>query len=80
MHRIAAATAHHDYTVDVVWEDGSASVVSFAEFVGRGVCTPMKDGVFFTGKMTVADDGFVLAWPGQIEFSADSLWERRRIR
>jgi hypothetical protein len=74
LHRITAAKAKTDYTVEITWEDGSASSVSFADLVGHGVCAPLRDRDYFTGRMSIADDGYALAWPGEVEFSADSLW------
>jgi hypothetical protein len=29
---------------------------------------------FFVGRVFVADEGCALAWPDEVEFSADSLW------
>lgn len=74
LHRIKGAVAKSDYTVKIDWDDGSVSEVSFADLVGRGVCKPMKDRTYFISKMAIADDGYALAWPDEVEFSADSLW------
>ena len=74
LHKIRRAIAKADYSVKIHWEDGSHSEVSFADLVGRGVCRPMKDSGYFIKKMTIADDGYALAWPNEVEFSADSLW------
>jgi hypothetical protein len=75
LHRMLHATARPDHTVEISWEDGSTSVVSFADLVSRGgVCTSMRDPAFFIEKMSLADEGFALAWPDEVEFSADSLW------
>ncbi len=73
-HRVTAAAAKPDYTVEITWEDDSRSVVSFADLVGRGVCKPMSDRAYFVARMTIADEGYALAWPDEVEFSADSLW------
>ena len=69
-----SATARPDYSVEIVWDDGSRSTVSFAGLIGRGVCAAMADAGFFVERMEVADDGYVLAWPDEVEFGADSLW------
>lgn len=74
LHRVTAAQAKPDFTVEITWEDGTASRVSFADLVGIGVCQPLSDPAYFVGRMTIADDGYALAWPGEVEFSADSLW------
>lgn len=74
LHRMTSATARADFTVDIVWEDGTTSRVDFSTVAGRGVCAPLRDVEYFTGNMEVADGGFALAWPNEVEFSADSLW------
>jgi hypothetical protein len=74
LHRIVTATANADYSVDIAWDDGTNSHVSFASSVGRGVCAPMKNVDYFVGNMAIGEDGFALAWPNEVEFSADSLW------
>jgi aspartyl/asparaginyl beta-hydroxylase (cupin superfamily) len=74
LHRMVSAKARPDYFVDIVWDDGSKSAVSFADLVGRGVCAAMADTKYFVERMGIADEGYALAWPDEIEFSADSLW------
>lgn len=74
LHRMISAKARPDYSVEVVWDDGSASTVSFAELVGHGVCTAMVDAAYFVDRVSIADEGYVLSWPNDVEFSADSLW------
>jgi hypothetical protein len=74
LHRIATAQARADFTVDIIWDDGGNSSVSFADIVGRGVAAPLADPAYFVPNMAVADEGFALAWPNDVEFSADSLW------
>ena len=73
-HRMTAAKASADYSVEITWDDGSASRVSFAQLVGRGVCAAMQDPDYFVVRASIADDGYALAWPDEVEFSADSLW------
>jgi Protein of unknown function (DUF2442) len=78
LHRITSAFAREDYTVEIVWEDGSRSLVCFASLAGRGVCAPTSDRDYFVAQMTVTADGLALAWPDEVEFSSDSLWLRGR--
>jgi len=73
LHRILTASARSDYSVDLAWDDGSRSSVSFADLVSRGVCARLSDKSYFVERMTIADDGYALAWPNEVEFSAD-LW------
>lgn len=71
LHRMVSAKARPDYFVDIVWDDGSESSVSFTDLVGRGVCAAMGDAGYFVERMCVADEGYALAWPDAVEFSAD---------
>lgn len=76
-HRISSATAHSNGTVTLTWDGGEIGTVDFAPNIERGgVCAPMADPDFFVAKIRVADQGCVLAWSDEIEFSADSLWYR----
>jgi hypothetical protein len=73
LHRIIAARARPNFTVEISWDDGSTSSIGFAGIVGRGVAAPLGDFTIFA-KIAAADEGYALAWPDDIEFSADSLW------
>ena len=74
MHRIKAARARPGFTVEVEWDDGDRSTVSFAGAVGKGVAGPLADPAYFVGNMTVGGEGDWLAWPNDVDFAADSLW------
>ena len=77
MHRIKRATARPDHTVEITWEDGSTSRVSFAETVQRGpVFEAMRDPKYFAERMRIADKGYALTWPDDVDFSADGLWAK----
>jgi hypothetical protein len=74
---IKSARAHADYTVEIDWADGSRSVVDFSSTIRKGgVFARMRDPDFFVGEMRVGGDGDWLEWPGELDFSADSLWYR----
>ena len=74
---IKAAEARPDHTVEIEWGDGSRSVVDFAPTVKKGgVFAPLADKDFFVGRLSIGGDGDWLSWPGELDFSADSLWYR----
>jgi hypothetical protein len=74
---IKTATAHPDHTVEIEWGDGSRSVVDFAPTIRKGgVFSVLADRSFFTGRLSVGGGGDWLSWPGDLDFSADSLWYR----
>ncbi len=74
---IRAAKARSDYTVEIEWGDGSRSVVDFAPTIEKGgVFAPLADMDLFVNRLSIGDDGDWLSWPGDIDFSADSLWYR----
>jgi hypothetical protein len=78
-YRLIEAVARPDLTVSLTFEDGVSGTVDMrpnAEL--GGVCEPLRDPTFFVSAMHLADEGFVLAWSDEIEFSADSLRYKAR--
>ncbi|MEX0815335.1 MAG: DUF2442 domain-containing protein [Dongiaceae bacterium] len=74
---IKSARARPDFTVEIEWADGSRSVVDFTATIRKGgVFTRLADPDFFSRKLTVGGEGDWLSWPGDLDFSADSLWYR----
>ena len=74
---IKAAKARPDHTVEIEWGDGSRSVVDFAPTITKGgVFAALADMDFFVTRLSIGDDGDWLSWPGDLDFSADSLWFR----
>ena len=77
---IKAAKARTDYAVEIEWHDGSRSVVDFAPTIEKGgVFAVLTDKDFFVDRLSIGDDGDWLSWPGELDFSADSLWYRSRV-
>jgi hypothetical protein len=75
MHRIVSAVPSQNLLVQLTWADGTRTVADFTPWVRRGgVFAPLADPDFFGTGATVADDGHVLAWSDDLEFSADGLW------
>ena len=74
---IKIAKARPDYTVEIEWGDGSRSIMDFAPTIKKGgVFAALADKDFFSNCLSIGGDGDWLSWPGEIDFSADSLWYR----
>jgi hypothetical protein len=77
LHRIVDARANRDLSVTLTWEEGAVTVADFRPNAEKGgVCAPLRDPDFFVANLRLGDEGYVLAWSDEIEFSADSLWYR----
>jgi hypothetical protein len=73
-YRITSATANLDHTVDLAWSNGRSARIDFKPIIGRGgVLALLADTKFFRTKMAITQDGRALEWPGELDFSADSL-------
>jgi hypothetical protein len=73
-YRITSATANRDHSVEIIWSNGKRAWIDFKPIIGRGgVLAPLLDETFFSTAMTVAQEGRALEWPGELDFSADSL-------
>jgi len=74
LYAITAAIARPDHTVTVTWSDGMSATVSLAPYLDKGaVFEPLKDPDHFTREMRVMPGGIGLAWPNEVDFSADGL-------
>ncbi len=74
---IKSAKARPDYTLEIEWGDGSRSHVDFAPTIEKGgVFAALAEKDFFVNRLSIGGDGDWLSWPGDIDFSADSLWYR----
>ncbi|HYC03849.1 MAG TPA: DUF2442 domain-containing protein [Azospirillaceae bacterium] len=76
MYRIISATARPGFLVDLTWEDGSRSSIDFRPLLQGEVFAPLRDPAWFAAHVAVEEDGHALGWPGELHFSADSLWYR----
>lgn len=74
LHKIVEAEPQPDFTVMIRWDDGSTSVADFRSIVGIGVAADMADANYFVTRMALGGEGDWLSWPGEVDFSADSLW------
>ncbi len=73
-YEITNAVSHPDHTVTVTWSDGAHADVSFTPFLEKGgVSAALKDPDYFVKEMRVLRGGIGLAWPNEVDFSADGL-------
>ena len=60
----------------VEWDNGAEHVVDFTPIIQRfKVLKPLDDLEFF-GKVAILENGWEIAWPGDIAYAADNLWTR----
>ncbi len=76
LHRIIAASARPDFTIEVVFEQNERAVIDVSDFVATGeVTAPLRnDPGFFESALRVVDDGDAIGWPGGVEIDADAVW------
>jgi hypothetical protein len=73
-YQITAAIARADHTVTVTWSDGISATVSVAPYLDKGgVFAALKDPEYFMEEMRLLPGGNGLAWPDEVDFSADGL-------
>jgi hypothetical protein len=59
--------------VRLLWSTGEQTSADFSRYVGSGVFERFRDPKFFE-QVSISHGGHVLAWPGNLDFSADDLW------
>jgi hypothetical protein len=74
LHEIIHAEPREDHTVAITWADGARAVVDFTPFIARGeLFTALANSDYFVHEMTILRGGIGLAWPNELDFSADGL-------
>lgn len=74
LHEITDAVAHSNHTVTVTWSDGVSSAVDLTPYIERGgLFAALQDPEYFVRNMTILRGGIGLAWPNEVDFSADGL-------
>jgi len=72
--RITNAVAHPDHTVTITWSDGAQGTVDLTPFIARGgLFAALNDANWFVREMRILPAGIGLAWPNELDFSADGL-------
>jgi hypothetical protein len=81
-HRIARATPHVDFTVDIEWTDGSRSVADLKPDIARGgIMADLGNPAIFLNRLFIHAQGESIGWEvfGQfVDFNADNLWRDTR--
>jgi hypothetical protein len=73
---IRRVQAKPDFSVEIQWQDGETSIVSFRDTIAKGGrFAQLSDSDFFA-RVEVGEDGDCIVWPGELDFGADSLWYR----
>ena len=74
LYEIRSATPHPDHTVTITWTDGRQGMVNFAPFIARGALfAALAEPGYFVREMRILRGGIGLAWPNELDFSADGL-------
>jgi len=73
---IRQVRARPDFSVEIYWQDGETSVVSFRDTITKGGKFAQLGDWDFFARVKVDEDGEAITWPGELDFGADSLWYR----
>ena len=72
--RITNAVARPDRSVTITWSDGAQATIDLTRFIARGgVFAALNDAGWFVREMRILPGGIGLAWPNELDFSADGL-------
>lgn len=79
MQKICHAVPEKDFSLRLAFSDGTTTVVDFKPVIKRGgIFAPLADPAFFE-KVALDEHGRYIAWPGDLDFCADALWEEGRL-
>ncbi len=74
LYEIANAEAHPDHSATITWADGARCDVDFTRFIDRGeLFAALREPDYFVREMSILRGGIGLAWPHDVDFSADGL-------
>ena len=64
------------YRLHVEWDDGTENIVDLGPSIERTKSlSPLKDLNLFS-KVALLEGGWVIGWPGNIDYATDNLWQR----
>ena len=70
------ATALPDHEIELEFSNGERRVFDVKPYLDKGIFTQLKDWNYFS--RVQAHSRFV-SWPGEQDFSLDTLWARSRV-
>jgi len=71
----AIAPGQDDFTLHVQWDDGDTSLVDVSgQIEGFRVYAPLRQQPDLFRKVSLGEYGTDIAWPGDIDMAADTLW------
>ena len=73
---IRQVRARPDFSVEILWQDGETSVVSFRDTIAKAAKFAQLGDWDFFARVEVGEDGDSILWPGELDFGADSFWYR----
>ena len=75
LRRIQDVQSESGKTLRLTFDDGATGLIDFEPLARHGgVYSPLADEALF-GKFRLERGGRVLAWPEDVEFCADALWQ-----
>jgi uncharacterized protein DUF2442 len=64
-----------NFVMAIRFNDGASGTVDFKPFIKRGaIFAPLAKPAFFA-KAEIAEAGYSIAWPGELDFSVGPLYE-----
>ncbi|MGD0767734.1 MAG: DUF2442 domain-containing protein [Tepidisphaeraceae bacterium] len=73
MNRIVSVKAQADWTLEIVFSDGTQGVVSLKDRLFGPVFEPLKDPAFF--RQARIDEFGAVFWPNGADLAPDALYE-----
>ncbi len=69
--KVLHVEAQPGYKLQVTFDDGVSGVITLADFVGKGIFTPIKETETFN---KVYSTGYSVAWSDEMEIDAVSIY------
>lgn len=72
MHRVIRAVAHADFTLELVFDDGSSGVIDIKSRLFGPMFEPLRDPAFF--QQASVDEFGAVCWPNNADLAPDTLY------
>ena len=74
---VSAVEVVGDFRLRLIFKDGTAGEIDFAERAWRGVFEPLRDPAYFA-RVRVDPEAGTIAWPNGVDMAPDHLYEQAR--